>query len=452
MENNILSATSIFPQSMTFDISGNMFIADMSNNIIEKIDTNGNITIFAGIISSTYEQLTPGPATNTYLSYPVALATDSSGNLYIADQGNFVIEKVTPDGTLSIVAGIIRENGNLVEGVATNTPIGMITAIAVDYLGNIYIADNDNSVIIKITPSGDLSIFAGNKNSSKPLPGKATNQSFGMISCIAVDNEGNVYGGDKISSVIFKITPRGTIYIIAGYYELTEIGYAAVYNIPTPGLATSSSFNNISGIAVDSYKNVYVLDSGLIVKIDTNGNLTIIAGTNSIENPTFSIAVGTGYDINSTTVSTLYNPIGIAIDISGYIYVCDQDYATQYAVISKVNIASTIIPPNNTITYNYTTVPTTVSYTNLSYNTPYTLSIQTVYDNNTYTYTIPITTLNESAVTTIDYDDLTNNSVNIFFNTSPGNSPSYIVIYQGSHNDTTINMPLQICLPQTLYF
>jgi sugar lactone lactonase YvrE len=427
---------------MAFDNSGNLFIADIANNIIEKIDTNGNITIFAGIISSTGGSPTPGLATNSYLCFPSAIATDPSGNVYIVDLLNYVIEKVTPNGTLSIVAGIIGLSGNLVEGIATNSPLGYITGIAVDYQGNIYIADGNNSRIAKITASGILSFFAGTGYSGKPFTGQsALDQPFSAISCIAVDKNGNVYGGDSDSSVIFKITPTGNIYVIAGYYTYTGSGYESVHDTPISGIATNSSFRSITGIAVDSDGNVYVsdLDSKLIVKINLNGYLAIVTGINSVTNPTFSIIVGTGYDTNSTTVSTLNGPVAIATDISGYLYVCDQNGATSTFVVAKVNIETSVIPPPpTTITYTYTTIPNSVSYINLLHNTSYRLTVQSVYSDNTYTYTIPINTLNESAVTNISYSNLGNTSAYIYFNTSPGNSPTYLIKYQGTRIDTRI--------------
>ncbi len=173
-------------------------------------------------------------------------------NLYIADGSAGVVAKVS-SGTLSIVAGKVFY-GFPTAGAATNSELGTPSGTAVDGSGNVYVADAANNVIEKVTPGGSLSIFAGTGVSGLPTAGPATGSHLNHPTGVAVDGSGNVYIADSINDVIEKVTPAGTLSIIAG----TPGHHAA----PTPGPATSSSLYHPAGVAVDGKGNVYIADTG----------------------------------------------------------------------------------------------------------------------------------------------------------------------------------------------
>lgn len=166
---------------MALDTSGNLSIADPSNNVVERVTPAGTLSIAAGIVGTSGTP-TAGPATSSHLYNPAGVAVDRSGDLYIAAFGyvglsamvNSAVEKVTPAGTLSVVAGT-RTDGPPTPGPAASSDLGLPKGVAVAPGGDLYIADTTNQVVEKVTPTGTLSIVAGTVGTSgTPTPGPAT--------------------------------------------------------------------------------------------------------------------------------------------------------------------------------------------------------------------------------------------------------------------------------------
>jgi hypothetical protein len=291
------------PVRVAVDGSGNVYIADTYNNRIDKVTPTGVLSIIAGTGSGG--QPTPGPATSSKLNSPFGLAVDGSGNVYIADSGNNRIDKVTPAGVLSIIAGT-GNGGQPTPGPATSSDLSFPSGVAVDGSGNVYIADTYNSQIDKVTPAGVLSIIAGTGNWASPTPGPATSSDLGGPYGVAVDGSGNVYIADSGNNRIDKVTPAGVLSIIAGTGNGGQ---------PTPGPATSSDLGNPYGVTVDALGNVYIADSGnnKIDKVTPDGDLSVVAGTGNSGAPTAGPA----------TASNLWFPTGVAVDSLGGLYIAD---------------------------------------------------------------------------------------------------------------------------------
>lgn len=237
------------------DKSGDLFIADCGNDVVEEVTPSGQLSMIAGQVDQSGSP-TPGPATSSDLDDPAGVAVDGHGNVYIADDGNDVIEEVTPSGQLSIIAGQVGQDGEPTPGPATQSDIG-VSDIAADSAGDVYIADGDNNVVEEVTPSGELSIKAGQVGQSgTPTPGPATDSEldFGDCGQVAVNSAGSLYVADCSNDAVEEVTPTGQLSVIAG--QPGESG------APTPGPATSSDLDGPTGIAVDEAGDVYIADSG----------------------------------------------------------------------------------------------------------------------------------------------------------------------------------------------
>jgi sugar lactone lactonase YvrE len=195
-----------------------------------------------------------GVATSSHLNQPDAIAVDGAGNVYIADYGNDVVEKVTPGGQLSVIAGIAGAAANPTAGPATSSHLSQADGVAVDAAGNVYIVDGGANVVAKVTPGGALSVAAGiSGTSAQPTPGTATASALDDPNGVAVDAAGAVYVADAGAHVIEKITPAGQLSVIAGSGAAGHPVYG--------GAATATSLDLPLAMVVDPTGTVYVADA-----------------------------------------------------------------------------------------------------------------------------------------------------------------------------------------------
>jgi sugar lactone lactonase YvrE len=299
------TSTPVSARSVAVDSSGNIYIADALNDVIEKVTPGGTLSIFAGTGHGGLPAA--GPATSSNLNHPDGVAVDSSGNVYIADTINDVIEKVTPSGTLSIIAGTPGHHAPPTPGPATSSSLNHPAGVTVDSSGNVYIADTINNEVEKVTSGGTLSIIAGTGTSGAPTPGPATSSDLSNPSGVAVDSTGNVYIADTSNNEVEKVTSGGTLSIFAG---------TGTSGPPTAGPATSSDLAGPSGVAIDSTGNVYIADQGnqRADKVTPTGTLSIVAGAGNQAPPTPGPAISSG----------LHAPETLAVDRFGNLYIADS--------------------------------------------------------------------------------------------------------------------------------
>jgi sugar lactone lactonase YvrE len=291
------------PFGVALDTDGNVYIADTTNQRIEKVTPAGTLSVIAGDGSSGAP--TPGPATASSLQNPFAVAVDPSGNVYIADTTNQRVEKVTPAGTLSIVAGT-GTAAQAIPGPAASSPLSGPFGLTTDSAGNLYIADTNNNQVEKVTPSGTLSVFAGNGTQAQPTPGPATSSSLTNPTGLAFAN-GSLYIADTGNERVDKVSSAGTLSIVAGNGSM---------GAATPGPATDSSLTLPHGVAVDPSGNVYIGDSfnARVEIVDPRGTLSFLAGTGSS-------GVFTPGPAGDSALSALW---ALALDSSGTLYVADD--------------------------------------------------------------------------------------------------------------------------------
>ena len=341
------SASLNLPMGVAVDSAGNIYIADYNNQRIRKVDTKGIISTVAGNGWVFYSG-NGGAATDASLYYPTAVTVDAAGNLYIADAGNERIRKVNKKGVISTVAGNGDSGYSGDGGLATSTSLESPRGVAVDAVGNIYIADYSNHRIRKVDISGVISTVAGNGAAGFSGDGDvATNAELFWPSGVAVDALGNIYIVDYGNNRIRKVNTSGVISTVAGKGRYQYGGFSG-----DGGAAIDASLNGPCGVALDAVRNIYIADFGntRIRKVDTSGVINTVTG-----NGTSSYSGDGG----PATSASLSYPSGVAVDVVGNIFVADE----YNNVIRKVTSSTvpitlfsfTAIANNKTITTNWNT-------------------------------------------------------------------------------------------------
>jgi sugar lactone lactonase YvrE len=289
-------ATFYEPDGLAIDLAGNVYVADQYNNLIRKITPQGLVSTLAGNGNANYAD---GSGTDASFNHPTGLAVDIAGNLYVADSRNNRIRKITPTGVVSTLAGSGIPNRNDGTGISAsfNTPTG----IAVDGSGNLFVADSTNGLIREITAGGVVTTFAGGAHMGF-TDGTGTNALFSLPYAIAIDKSGNLYVTDIQNSSVRAITSSAVVTTIAG-------GVQGMTN----GTGIAARFNEPLGIVPDNNGNIYIGDTfnGLVRKINSNGLVTTFAGTS------------VGFADGPVAAAAFTGPEGLAIDVSGNMYVAD---------------------------------------------------------------------------------------------------------------------------------
>ncbi len=302
--NNTGSAASFnTPNGIAVDSAGIVYVADQGNNIIRKITTSKVVTTFAGTAGANGFANGTGPSAT--FSAPTGIAVDTVGNIYVADSNNSCIRKITSTGVVTTLAGAPGVLG-YVDGTGAAANFYFPSGVAIDSSGNLFISDLYNFSIRKITSVGVVSTIAGSPQISGPSNGSGAAASFNQPAAVAADGAGNIYIADRWNHSVRKITSSGVVTTLAGS---TNSG-------TTNGTGSAASFNFPSGIASDSAGNVYVADTSnhVIRKITPAGVVTTFAGT-----------MGVPGSANGSDLSSSFNtPIGLAIDLAGTLFVADQ--------------------------------------------------------------------------------------------------------------------------------
>nr|WP_245980326.1 cell wall-binding repeat-containing protein [Gryllotalpicola protaetiae] len=306
------------------DPAGDLLIAESADDEVQELPANGALHTIAGNRYSNVQ--TPGAALATSLGEPSDVAVDSSGNLYVADAKNEVIDKISPSGQLSVVAGN-GNGGSPTPGPATASDLGWPRSLAVDSSGNIYVADIGNSVIEKITPAGELSIVAGRGTAGVPFPGEPAVDSNLSPNGIAVDPSGNLFISDSADGIVMKVSrATGILTIVAGYLD----SYGGVHGQPTPGPATSTALEFPTGVGTDGAGNVFIADAHYVVKVTPSGVLSIVAGNGIQGEPSVGPALQ----------SSLQFPSAVAVDPNGDVYISDVDHVEEVTPSGSLSVAA----------------------------------------------------------------------------------------------------------------
>jgi len=253
---------------------------------------------------------------------PYGIAIDSSGNLYVTDRSDQTVRKVTSGGVVTTIAGTAGLIGTT-NATGTAALFNVPTGIAVGSGGDLYVCDTNNDTIRKITPAGVVSVFAGLAAEGGSLDGASGVGVLLAPQGVAVDSSGNVYVADTGNNSIRKVTSGGAITTLAGTAgtDTTDFVEGAPSTAgSTDGTGAGAEFNQPVGIAVDSSGNLYVADTGNdTIRKVTSGGVVTTIAGSPGQTGT---ADGTG------SAARFKGPTGVAVDSNGNLYVADAGNST----------------------------------------------------------------------------------------------------------------------------
>ena len=311
-----VSAELAGPRGLAIDQAGNLFIADSGNNKVRMVTPSGIITTVAGNGTQGFSG-DGGPATSSQLNYPVAVAVDGSGNLFIADRQNNRIRMVNSAGIISTIAGSTSGfSGD--GGPAVSAQISDPRGIAIDSTGNLFIADSGNNRIRMINPAGIITTFAGGAAGFSGDGGAATSAQLALPVDVAADAAGNIFIADRGNYRVRTVNAARVITTAAGR---TDDG----------GPASSAQLNYPNVVAADRAGNLYIADtdSQRVRKVTTTGMISTIAGNG---------AQGFSGDGGPAASAQLNYPAGVTVDANGTVFIAD----TRNGRIRKVTPGGTI--------------------------------------------------------------------------------------------------------------
>ncbi|RYE21511.1 MAG: hypothetical protein EOP45_09460, partial [Sphingobacteriaceae bacterium] len=289
------SAVSLFyPTGVVFDSKGNLYIAEDGHDV-RRISPDGQVSTFAGNDEIGYVD---GPGTLARFNSVTGIAIDPADNLYVTDAGNNMVRKIDPLGIVSTVAGSLYPG--FADGQGTLASFDSPVGITLDRLGNLYITDQNNNLIRKISPAGLVSTVAGNVSAGY-ADGQGKDARFNNPNGICADPSSNLYVADGNNFRIRKITPDGQVSTLAG----NGIPVAVDGNLASAG------FTNPSAIAMDASGNLFIGGEQLR-KITPSGQVTTLAGNVRSGN-----LDGIGQAAGFSTIA------GICFDADGVIYAAD---------------------------------------------------------------------------------------------------------------------------------
>ena len=363
------SAMLSFPAGVAVDGAGILYIADLQNMRVRRVDRNGVISTVAGSGRRGFGG-DGGPATRASLNRPNRVAVDRSGALYIADVGNHRIRKVDARGTITTVAGNGRAGFSGDGGPATRASLDEPWDVAISDQGTLYIADTNNSRIRAVAPTGDITTVAGGTSDAEftgdggPATSALLNLGY-LRSGIALDSGGALYITEEFGRVrkidrngiittVAKVPnvgsfsgvavdPAGAVYLasdgrirkIDTQGTITPVAGNGTFRASGDGGPATSAGMSISGIAVDRAGALFIVENGnnRVRKVDTNGIITTIAGNGT---------AGWSGDGGPAAAASVQSPSAVAVDADGVLYIAQSGPIHRIRRVDRNGTISTV--------------------------------------------------------------------------------------------------------------
>ncbi len=310
------------PCGVVVDAAGNLSVVDNRNRVLRKVTPKGVVTTFVGNAAEMCGTV-DGTGNAARFNEPSGIAIDQAGNLYVTDDYDKVIRKVTPEGVVTTLAGCAGEKGST-DGTGSAARFRRPGDLVVDSTGNVFVTDRSDCTIRKMTPAGEVTTFAGSAGNQGHADGAGASARFTAPAGIAMDRTGNLFVADWGSHTIRKITPARVVTTWAG--RAGEKG-------SLDGPCHLARFCWPAGLAVDLAGNLYLTELGncTVRKITPNGVVTTLAGT-----------AGEYGSVDGTGNGARFNsPTSVAVDKSGNVFVADEDDCT-IRKISPAGVVTTL--------------------------------------------------------------------------------------------------------------
>ena len=330
-----------------------IIVTDAAGNIYQIPLTGLGTAPVAGLLPGTISSVT---STVGLLKTPVgSISTNADGSVFIADTGNNVVRKISPTGAISVFAGNGTKGYTGDTGAATAATLNGPSAVAVDTFGNVYVADTGNNVVRVVNAAGIISTFAGTGTAGyQGNSVAATTATLDGPAGVAVDAAGNVYIADTNNDEVREVYVDNGNNIAADNTIVTIAGNGSEGYAGDGGAATASALNHPLGLAVDPSFNVYIADTNNEVVreiLASTGFIKTFAGTKPSNGNTHGGYSGDGGPAISAQLS---GPSAVALDAAGNVYIADSGNNVIRQVSSSNQFISTVAGASVTGTAGYT--------------------------------------------------------------------------------------------------